>query len=175
MWWVARATSAAPTYFEPFAIEGRLQGERDHVLVDGGVFANNPTACAYVDALDLWGADCEIFVCSIGTGEKRGRALTRDEVARWGAGKWATTILDTVFDGVSDAVDYQMVRLCRARPGEAPRYRRFQIRIPDGMSAALDNATPEQVERLRRLGAELVQLHRPQLDELCAHLVEPRQ
>ena len=174
MWWTARATSAAPTYFEPFGIETQLPDEHGHVLVDGGVFANNPAACAYVDALDMWGRDTEIFVVSIGTGEKRMRALTKDQVDRWGAGKWATTILDTVFDGVSDSVDYQMKRLCKVAPGEEPRYRRFQVEIPPGMSAALDNATPEQVDGLLRLGETMISLNRPQLDELCGELVEPR-
>ena len=45
---VARATSAAPTYFEAAGIrniEGAFYG-----LVDGGVFANNPAMCAYAEA-----------------------------------------------------------------------------------------------------------------------------
>jgi patatin-like phospholipase/acyl hydrolase len=41
---VARATSAAPTYFEPAHIENR-SGAKWTALVDGGVFANNPAAC----------------------------------------------------------------------------------------------------------------------------------
>jgi patatin-like phospholipase/acyl hydrolase len=174
MWWVARSTSAAPTYFEPFLIEKRLPDEVDHVLVDGGVFANNPTLCAYVEALDKWGADTEVVVCSIGTGEKKGRGLTKEEVDGWGAGKWATTILDTVFDGVSDSVDYQMRILCRHGEGEHPRYYRLQIVIPQRMSAALDNATPEQVRALKGLGQELIQRSGEQLDALCRQLTEPR-
>ncbi len=39
-----RATTAAPTYFTP----KRLKiSQRERVLIDGGVFANNPAACAY--------------------------------------------------------------------------------------------------------------------------------
>ena len=46
---VARAASAAPSYFEPMRM---LTGTPDHhyTLIDGGVFANNPAACALVDA-----------------------------------------------------------------------------------------------------------------------------
>src|SRR5215210_2814838 len=43
---VARATSAAPTYFEPVE-----SGERS--LVDGGVFATNPAMCALAEALNV--------------------------------------------------------------------------------------------------------------------------
>jgi uncharacterized protein len=46
---VARATSAAPTYFEPVKIGA--EGSSDYyALIDGGVFANNPALCAYVEA-----------------------------------------------------------------------------------------------------------------------------
>jgi hypothetical protein len=74
------------------------------------LFANNPTLCAYVKALDIWGPDTEIVVCSLGTGQKRERQLTKAEVDTWGLAKWATTILDTAFDGVSDSVDYYIGR-----------------------------------------------------------------
>ena len=45
---VARATSAAPTYFEPLKLE--TQGPPDYwAFVDGGVFANNPAMCAVAE------------------------------------------------------------------------------------------------------------------------------
>ena len=45
---VARATSAAPTYFELAAI--RSMGGTQLYLIDGAVFAGNPTMCAVVEA-----------------------------------------------------------------------------------------------------------------------------
>ena len=45
---VARATAAAPTYFEPAHITS-LSGQI-WSLIDGGVFANNPALCAYAEA-----------------------------------------------------------------------------------------------------------------------------
>ena len=53
-WKAARATSAAPTYFDPMNLPA-FEDEGEHALVDGGVFANNPTACAYAEALNLYG------------------------------------------------------------------------------------------------------------------------
>lgn len=44
---VARATSAAPTYFEPMNIPNK------GTFIDGGVAANNPAMCAYVEVLKL--------------------------------------------------------------------------------------------------------------------------
>lgn len=46
---VARATSAAPTYFQ--ALKLKAGKKIDYMaLIDGGVFANNPAMCAYAEA-----------------------------------------------------------------------------------------------------------------------------
>ena len=64
----ARATSAAPTYFEPLNIQYK------GTFIDGGVAANNPAMCAYVEVLKLLkreGIDPDskkIIVVSLGTG-----------------------------------------------------------------------------------------------------------
>ena len=47
---VARATSAAPTYFEPEEVTDRA-GARTYPLIDGGVYAVNPSMCAYADVV----------------------------------------------------------------------------------------------------------------------------
>ena len=85
----ARATSAAPTYFEPRPLEPFPGESRPHALVDGGVFANNPALSAYAEALDLWGDDVEVHVVSIGTGEppqESGAAGSRCRTTRRAAG-----------------------------------------------------------------------------------------
>ena len=64
---VARATSAAPTYFDP-AVLPSSEGRGDHALVDGGTFANNPALSGYVDALRLKKEIPRVVVVSIGTG-----------------------------------------------------------------------------------------------------------
>jgi patatin-like phospholipase/acyl hydrolase len=170
MWKAARSTSAAPTYFPPFQLEPFSVTDTMHVLVDGGVFVNNPTVCGYVEALDLWAVaqpDTEIVVCSIGTGSKRMRQ--HDDIERWGALEWAPAILDTVFDGVADAVDYQMTRLCR-HEDDIERYFRFQTDVPQGTSAAMDDASPEHVEQLKLLASELVERDEERLGRLCGML-----
>ena len=61
-WEVARATSAAPTYFPGHAGD-------DYVFLDGGVWANNPIMTAVVDALSTYDVSREqIEIFSLGTG-----------------------------------------------------------------------------------------------------------
>ena len=68
----ARSTSAAPSYFEPAHVTD-LAGAHTYALVDGGVFAVNPSLCAYAD-LAAAGRTGELtLMLSLGTG-KRHRA-----------------------------------------------------------------------------------------------------
>src|SRR5262249_33636810 len=102
MRFVARATSAAPTYFEPEELtETRPHGG----LVDGGVFANNPALCGYVETKDLHPDHDDILVVSLGTGQHT-RPIHYADAKRWGLALWAKPILNVVFDGVSDTVDH---------------------------------------------------------------------
>jgi len=63
-WEVARATSAAPTFFE---------GHRynRHFFLDGGLWANNPMMCAAVEALSSYDIQPnQISILSVGTGTR---------------------------------------------------------------------------------------------------------
>ena len=60
---VALATSAAPTYF-------RALGNNGYLMVDGGIWANNPVMNAVVDALSCYDLDrSQVRVLSLGCGE----------------------------------------------------------------------------------------------------------
>jgi uncharacterized protein len=149
----ARATSAAPTYFDPAPLAPFAGEERPHALVDGGVFANNPAVSAYAEALDLWRGDVEIQVVSIGTGQPpqefgRGRIPVPYAKARhWGLAHWARPVLEVVFDGVADASEWQLKRLCRHADGDSPRYHRLQSPLPTA-NHALDDASKDNLARL---------------------------
>ena len=61
---VAAATSAAPTYFTPFM-------QRGYTFLDGGIWANNPTMSALVEALSRFTTRREdIRILSIGCGKQ---------------------------------------------------------------------------------------------------------
>jgi patatin-like phospholipase/acyl hydrolase len=147
----ARATSAAPTYFEPVRVAGRA-------LVDGGVFAINPALTAYAEVA---GKPVEVLA-SLGTGEHT-RRLELDTVRGWGRLEWAEPILDVVFDGSADAVDDQLGRLA----GE--RYVRLQTRL-DEASDDLDDASAGNLAALRREAERLIAARDADIDRLCAAL-----
>jgi patatin-like phospholipase/acyl hydrolase len=160
MSFVGRATSAAPTYFEPETVP---KTNPIQSLVDGGVFANNPAMCAYVEAKKLW-PGAEILVASFGTGEHT-RPIEYADAKDWGLAHWAKPILDVVFDGVSDTVDHQMQTLCDTSVGGAG-YFRFQTELNIG-SDDMDNATRTNIAALQQKAHELIEAQTHDLDDLC--------
>lgn len=84
-WEVAMATSAAPTYFSAF----RLSADRTR-LIDGGVWANNPSVIAIAEAVSSFGAQLgEVRLFSLGTtspATERKRGLDHGGFAQWGLG-----------------------------------------------------------------------------------------
>jgi uncharacterized protein len=165
MRFVARATSAAPTYFEP----EELKVTTAHgALVDGGVYANNPAMCAYVETKKLHPDVDDVLVVSLGTGQHT-RPIHYAEAKDWGLAHWAKPILDVVFDGVSDTVDHQMKVLCRDSDAGDPRYYRYQTELNIG-SDDMDNATRTNIAALKQKAHELIEAQGSSLDRLCRDL-----
>jgi len=127
MWEVARATSAAPTYFPPF-----------HSLIDGAVACNDPAMCAYAEALQLWPGE-QTSVVSLGTGSHVDSSVS----ARFsGDIGWAAKIPGVLLTASMGMVSYQAQRIIAAG-----HYTRIQPTLgtvcPD-----LDNASAENIAAL---------------------------
>ena len=166
MWQVARSTSAAPTYFEPEQIQ--MPDINDQwALVDGGTFANNPSMCAYAEALHLH-PECEVLMVSLGTGEYT-TPLEYDKAKKWGLIGWARSVIDVVFDGVSKTTNYQLQQLL-ASFGSQRRYYRFQLTL-ERDTDQMDNVEPHNLESLKRQANAMVLKHDMDLEELCKQLL----
>lgn len=146
----AHATSAAPTYFEPVQLGGAT-------LIDGGVFAINPALVAYAELrgkLDL--------LLSLGTGEHT-RPLPYEKVKDWGQLEWARPVIDVVFDGGQDAVDMQLRALL------PDGFVRLQTQL-EKASDDLDDASSDNLERLRDEAEALIARETSTIDDVCARL-----
>jgi len=164
---VARATSAAPTFFEPLPLTVDLHGKC--AFIDGGVYANNPAMCAYVEARKIHPQEDDFLVVSLGTGELT-RSLPYEEVRGWGLAKWAQPILNVVFDGVADTVDYQLRELLSIEEGEARRYYRFQTVLNTG-NDDMDDASRTNIQALKTKAREIIDEKNAALEVLCGQLV----
>ncbi|MBP6453863.1 hypothetical protein SDC9_41840 [bioreactor metagenome] len=123
---IVRATSAAPTYFKPAKVYPKSSEalKREGIseenipfrnLVDGGIYANNPSMCALVEAIKLWPEESVkgFMMISAGTG-KADRSYPYEKVRRFGFIGWLSPILDIMLSSVAETVDYQMRQVCKS-------------------------------------------------------------
>jgi len=158
---VALATSAAPTYFPPVRLPA-VAPQPDYALVDGGVFANNPGMCAFVDDTTVNGDSERTLMVSLGTGVLT-RRFAYEDAKGWGLLEWAPRVLDVVFDGVSDTVNYQLETLLGGR------YHRLQA-VLDKASDSMDDASKRNLEDLALQANGLLDQAEEQLEEICTAL-----
>jgi len=165
---VARCTSAAPTYFAPQKIA--TGGSSDYyALIDGGIFANNPTACAYVEAKTEYEKAEDFTVVSIGTGTLE-QPILFDRAKSWGIAQWARPLLGTVFGGIDSTVDYQLRHLLRDRADGTSRYFRLQSRLQQG-NEGMDTVDAGNLRHLRLCAEAMIRENSATIDEICQQLV----
>jgi patatin-like phospholipase/acyl hydrolase len=161
---IARATSAAPTFFPPLHL---TRGDQDYALVDGGVFVNNPSMAAYAEARSLYRDAARVVVVSVGTGDRQDR-IAYATAKEWGLLGWAKQIVPVFMDSVSEAVDYEL----KAMPGCT--YYRLQVPHLQAASNEMDNVTPENLANLQAVAKEYVSSISAVLDTVCQELKEGR-
>jgi patatin-like phospholipase/acyl hydrolase len=176
----AMATSAAPTFFPPYKLETvHRTPEGYYALVDGGVFANNPSSLAMMEAMISYkrtnkGEELhrkDTLVVSLGTGSLTRQYKYRD-VKNWGQLQWVGPLLNVVLDGQSEAVAYQLSKLM-VPDGDNQNYYRFQTPLSsDNEHDRMDNASPANIEYLEERGKKLIEQRQETLDKLCKLLKE---
>ncbi len=179
----AMATSAAPTFFEPFPVSTLNKINGFYSLIDGGVFANNPTSLAIMEAIiaskkkarelkkpDKKLAIDEILVVSIGTGSLT-RQFEFEQVKNWGQAQWIQPIISMVLDGQSEAVGSQLDQLLPDADGDPKQYYRFQPRLTKG-NDDIDDPSPENIQKLEERANLVIDARNDELDALCKLLLE---
>jgi patatin-like phospholipase/acyl hydrolase len=132
MWKVALATGAAPTFFPSY------HGV-DHVwLVDGGVWANNPTMVGVVEAASMLGTPLSsISVLSLGTTDELKHRSAK--LRRGGQWQWRNAAVDVIMRGQSVGVFTQAQHLLGK-----DKVTRIDPQVPDGLFA-LDDVSAEAI------------------------------
>ncbi|TWT07022.1 patatin [Planococcus sp. CPCC 101016] len=163
---VARAGSAAPTYFVP----KKIKAYPDATFIDGGVFANNPAMCAYAEAKEIFPDEDDLLIVSLGTGNPQ-LTIKFGNFRNWGLLGWARPLWYILMDGSSDVVDYQLRYVLPERE-EVKRYYRFQIELLQKGTEKLDDGSEENLNALVELGQQLLDEQREDIRRLCRQLLE---
>lgn len=163
IWEAARATSAAPTYFEPVQLFSQNKNKQ-YALIDGGVFANNPAMCAYAEAFSMGKQD--LIMVSIGTGETN-QPYLYEKAKNWGALQWVKPVINVMMDGNSDTVSYQVKQVVEAN--SRSEYFRLQTRLVQG-SEEMDDASKKNIKLLKVVADELLAEESTEIGIICNHL-----
>ena len=107
----------------------------------------------------LFDGETDFLVVSLGTGELT-RPIPYNDAKDWGLLEWALPILSVVFDGVSDAVDYQLRQIL------GDNFFRFQIRL-EHANDDMDDASRRNLEALQREAERLIEVQRADLQRVC--------
>jgi patatin-like phospholipase/acyl hydrolase len=170
---VARATSAAPTYFEP--AEVRSMGDAVSHLIDGGIYANNPTLCAWIEACKSDFGFCkypvadDLYILSTGTGREKKRYKYSD-AKDWGVVGWARPMLDILLSASAEVVHYQMRQLFSIK-GCTGKYNRLEPEL-ENASSEMDDVSDENIRYLKEAGSAYVLAHVERLNEIIDFLYE---
>jgi patatin-like phospholipase/acyl hydrolase len=165
----ARGSSAAPTYFEP-ALVTNLTKAKSQALIDGGVFANDPSLSAVVEAKKQGWDERKLLIVSLGAGEHN-RPYAYADARRWGSLSWispgnGSPILSILMQGQESTVSYQMKSLFG---GVGRGYFRITGQL-DNASDDLDDASPENIARLKLEASGIIAAHSTDLNSIVAAL-----
>lgn len=131
---VCRATSAAPTFLPSYQLS--FSGKQ-RVLIDGGVYINNPAMAAIADALkSVKGLKLsDIEVLSLGTGTHPAD-LGMKNTPSWGVVNWAQPITNIMMQATSNSTVYECSQLIK-------KHLRIQIEIEDPKKSDMSDSRPE--------------------------------
>jgi patatin-like phospholipase/acyl hydrolase len=157
----ARATSAGPTFFKPQAL---TDGERERLLVDGGVFVNNPSLLGYLLGAQAAGLERPLVLVSLGTGVRPPRPVTAAQRELRDSFHTARTLMEAVATGSARMGDSLLAGIA---DGERLRYWRVQTTVGT-CSFTMDDSSPENVACLAARGRELVAERDSELEAIAA-------
>ncbi|XCA36473.1 MAG: patatin-like phospholipase family protein [Wolbachia endosymbiont of Armadillidium vulgare] len=152
-----RAATAAPTYFIPKHLK---INQINRVLVDGGVFANNPAACAYASGKKLFPND-EIILLSLGTG-RTDRSIANSR--RFGKISWIKPLLHVMFASSLDAVNYQLDQVI------GDKYIRIQSQLKIA-SPDMDNITSKNIKSLQEEANAMIEDNQKVIEKFCIEIL----
>ncbi len=165
---VCRATSAAPTVFEAARIESLSNVKFS--MIDGGIFANNPSLCALAEVRKAEQPPKveNIVLVSLGTGSVR-TPYYYDDIKDKPTIGMIPAIIDMMMSGVAETTDYQVRKMFEARK-VAHQY--FRIDAPNltNEEAELDNASPRNIELLKSIGFQTAMNY--DLEKIATTLIE---
>lgn len=161
----AMATSAAPTYFDPYSATYKdLNGVTQKIAnkVDGGMMANNPTLVAFLEAIKAFKKEIsQLEILSLGTGYKK--FTDAKPRKKWGLYYWMRKdnrkrLIDLFMQGQSQLVENYISLLYQGidkSEKDNPNfvYDRMDVELSEDNFIDMDECDPKKIENFAELAA----------------------
>jgi len=169
---VCRATSAAPTYFEAALVKS-ISGVT-YPMIDGAIFANNPSLCAYSEVRNSKGEPSakDMLILSLGTGGEN-KSYAYQRARTWGALGWIKPSIDIMMSGAAETTNYHLVKMFEVT-GSAENYCRIQPEQLRNAVPEMDNASQQNMQALVELGIKTAQDYSEKLDSIVDRIFEDK-
>jgi len=170
---VCRATSAAPTYFSVAEIYS-IAGTR-YPLVDGGVFAHNPSITALLEVLKTYKTFKidDVHILSLGTGIAK-NAYRYEDFKKQKAISIGPALVDIMTSSSSESNDYFLTQLFRSIQ-KSSNYIRIEPSNLSSIEPSLDAASKGNIQKIVSLADKLISDNEMLLDALVHDLIEDKE
>jgi uncharacterized protein len=179
---VCRATAAAPTYFEPAQVKS-LYGQ-EFTLIDGGVYANNPSLCAYAEARKIEFSKIlndtekkdlpsinDMIMVSIGTGTVL-KPYDFEDFKNAGKVKWISPLIDILLSSNVETVDYHLRKMYETLgTRNEQNYYRLMPALKNA-SPEMDDTSKNNIYELIQAGLSFVEQNREELNLIAKKLIK---
>lgn len=162
-------TTCVPSFFTPHEVK-EADGS-SHTLIDGGVFAVNPSACIYGEAIEYFKGP--VMMISLGTGEVK-KEIFPDRVKKWGIIQWLWNlrVLKILTDGSLDVMDDIIGSTLSKRPDAY--YKRLQPIVSQKVFSSIDAVSEEDVNSIIEVGQKFIEENDEVIQEISLKLLECR-
>jgi patatin-like phospholipase/acyl hydrolase len=154
---IIKASSSAPIYFKPSKIFS-LSGE-EYSLIDGGIYANNPAMCGFVEIDKLFKKEDgsnyglkDIQILSIGSGTYKRKYKWLD-IRNWGILQWIIPFIEMSMSAVNEITNYQFKRMFMLE-NVSENYLRINVNLEES-DCKIDNVEKSNIDKLKIIGDEL--------------------
>jgi hypothetical protein len=171
---ICRATTAAPGYFhaaEVFSTSGTR-----YPLIDGGIFANNPTLIAFMEVSKMehrMANPGKRYVLSLGTGAFS-QAYPYHLLRNTRTILAVPALMDMMMSGISETTDFIAKQIFKIADSN-DHYLRINPSNLSSINNAIDDATPLNIQKLKALGERMASEYYEELEIMVNHLIEMKE
>ncbi len=170
---VCLSACSALSYFPPMIVKSF--GEYSACFLDGGIFAINPSLCAYSEVKKIYPYidNDNIMMLSLGTG-KQTQQYSCDEAKHWGSMEWRYPASNILSSSSSEVAHFNMDKILNGGDSK-DNYLRIDPNIDDKHYSNMDNCDKGYLNYLSDFANNNIERYRPQLDSFVQKLLINKQ